>query len=122
MATATYKKGEKRSMSHTPSGADVVVDQIIVSGDSVCVAAGAIADGDTGIVSYSGVYEFPKVSGAVITAGDNVDWDVSAGEVDDNAATPASGDCSNFGVAIESAGNGVTTVLVELLPGRGTTA
>lgn len=121
MATATYKKGEKLSISYTPSGAAVVVDQVIVTGDSVGVAANAIADGATGIVNIRGVYEFPKVSGAVIVAGETVDWDVSAGEVDDNAATPASGDCSDFGVALESAGSGVTTIKVELLPGRGST-
>ncbi len=122
MATATYVKGEKCTVDHTPSGAAVVVDQVLVLGDAVGIAQTAIADGATGAATIDGVYTFPKTSAAVIAQGETVDWDVSVGEVDDNAASPASGDCSNFGVAMAAAGNGVLFVKVKLTPGLGTTA
>ena len=121
MAAATYVKGEKLTVNYT-AGAAIVVDQILVLGDAVGIAQVAMANGDVGAVSVDGVYTFPKTSAAVIAQGETVDWDVSAGEVDDNAAAPASGDCSNFGVALAAAGNGTTTVTVKLALGLGTTA
>lgn len=55
----------------------------------------------------------PKVSGAVFAIGDQVLWDVSAGAVDDNSATPATGDfwC---GTAIVAGANGETTAQIRL--------
>ena len=125
MAVVTdYVKGEKLTVDYT-AGADILVDQIIVLGTAghlacIGVAQTAIANGAVGAVDIAGVYVFPKTSGAVIAQGDTVDWDVSAGTVDDNAATSASGDVPDFGVALAAAGNGVTTVTVKLLPGNGT--
>lgn len=66
-----------------------------------------------GAVAISGVFDLPKVTGAVILAGDAVFWDTSANNVDDDAATKATGDFT-CGVAMESAGNGVTTIAVKL--------
>lgn len=77
------------------------------------VAATNIANGATGSVAIEGVYDIPKVSGAVIAKGERVLWDVSAGAVDDDAATPAAGDFF-CGTAWEAAGNGVTTIAVKL--------
>lgn len=119
MATATYKRGEIRTIKYT-AGADIVVDQIVVCGviDAkkcrVGVAREAIANGATGIVAISGVWEFPKVSGAVIKAGESVCWDSSAGAVDDNAATTGAGDVAQFGAAMIDAGNGVTVLDVDI--------
>ena len=123
MATATYIKGEKLTGEYVAGGA-IVVDQVLVVGTngavSVGIASEAMASGDTGIVDLAGCYDFPKVSAAVIKAGETVDWDVSEGEVDDNLHTSAAGDVADFGVALEDAGNGVTTVKVKLTPGTGT--
>jgi len=124
MAVVTkYVKGDQISVQHTPAGA-VLVNQIIVLGAagavSVGVARTAIAASATGIVDIGGTYVFPKASAAVIAQGETVDWDASAGDVDDNAATSASGDVADFGVALAAAGNGVTVVTVKLLPGNGT--
>jgi predicted RecA/RadA family phage recombinase len=123
MATATYLKGEKTSARYLAGGA-IVVDQVLVVGTNALVSVGiageAMASGDTGIVYLTGVYDFPKVSGAVIKCGESVDWDLSAGEVDDNQATSAAGDVANFGIALEDAGNGVTTIKVALTPNTGT--
>lgn len=122
MATATYVKGEKRTIQYL-AAADIVVDQIVVCGAtapvSVGVACQAIADTETGIVDIAGVYDMPKVSAGVIKAGEAVDWDATLSAIDDNQSTLASGDVGNCGVAMEDAGNGDTTVKVQLLPGVG---
>lgn len=124
MATATYVKGDKVSINYTCTGA-VVVDEIRVFGDSDNVSVGvsqtAGATGDVITYDIGGVYIFPAATGAVIAQGESVNWDASAGNVDDNAATPASGDVSNFGIALEAKAAAATasTVVVKLLPGVG---
>lgn len=75
MATAEYKRGDKKPVIYT-AGADIAVDTIVVCGVvdgekcSVGVAVEAIANGETGFVATGGLWEFPKVSGAVIKAGE----------------------------------------------------
>lgn len=65
MAKATFKRGEVRTVLYT-AGADIAVDDIVILGliDAkkcrVGVARGNIANGATGIVGVSGVFEFPK--------------------------------------------------------------
>jgi len=88
MATATYLKGEKTTIEYTSTGA-VAIDEVVVCGAgagkaaSVGIAQGtASASGETVIMDIGGCYTMPKVSGAVIKAGDTVDWDLSAGEVE----------------------------------------
>jgi len=124
MATATYVKGEKCTINYTCTGA-VAVDEIRVFGDSGNVSVGvANTAGVTGdVITYSieGVYTFPAVTGAVIAQGEVVDWDSSAGKVDDNALTATTGDVSDFAIALEAkaAAATATTVVVKLLPGNG---
>ena len=91
-----------------------------VSGDQLVVGTGllgiAMNDGASGAVidtAVEGVYELPKVSAAVIARGESVLFDVSANEIDDNAATPATGDFI-CGYAWEAAGAGVLVVLVKI--------
>jgi len=43
-----------------------------------------------------------------------VNWDTSAGAVDDNAHTTAAGDVAQFGAAMIDAGNGVTVLDVDI--------
>ncbi|MNC91255.1 hypothetical protein D3C83_74850 [compost metagenome] len=65
----------------------------------------------------------PKVSAAVIAQGENLTWDASAGAFDDNAATPATGDVTGPpAVAMEAAGNGVTSLEVKFTGVPGTVA
>jgi predicted RecA/RadA family phage recombinase len=119
MATATFKRGDVRTAKYL-AGADIAVDQIVLMNaidakkSSIGVARQAIANGAIGIVAVSGVFAFPKVSGAVIKAGESVNWDASAGEVDDNAATAAVGDLVDFGKALTDAGNGVTVIDIDI--------
>lgn len=119
MATATFKRGEIRTALYT-AGADIAVNEVVVLGvvDAkkcrVGVARQAIASGDTGVVAVSGVFEFAKVTGAVIKAGEAVNWDSSAGAVEDNAHTTGAGDVAQFGAAMADAGSGVLVLEVDI--------
>jgi len=95
------------------AGSNITSNQVVVVGQMLGVALSDIANGETGSVQIRGVFDVPKVSGAVIAAGESLVWDVSAGKFDDNAATPATGDISGPpAVAVEAAGNGVTSIKV----------
>jgi predicted RecA/RadA family phage recombinase len=74
------------------------------------VALQNIADTETGLVAISGVFEFPKVSGAVIKAGESVNWDASEDAIEDNAEATGAGDVAQFGTAMTD-GAATTTVL-----------
>ena len=119
MATATYKRGEIRTVKYT-AGGTIVVDQIIVGGVvdgkkcRVLVAREAGVSGDVIICGASGVWEFPKVSAAVIKSGESVNWDASEGGVEDNAHTTAAGDVAQFGAAMQDAGSGVLVLDVDI--------
>lgn len=82
------------------SGVPIVVGTLL----GVPLTDGEI--GDVIAVAISGVHNIPKVDAAVITQGETIVWDVSAaagaGEADDAAATPATGDLSLGCVAMES--------------------
>ncbi len=109
-----------RRISADP-GATVSSGDVAVIGNLVGIW---LVDGVSGTeieAAISEVYNLPKVDAAVIAQGERVIFDLSAGEVDDENATPAAGDVSNFGVAWEA--KGATTgenIAVLLTPGTGT--
>lgn len=119
---AKYKKGDLDTVEYTPSGAAISADDVIVLGATdgekctVGVAMKDVADGVTaeGAVAVSGVFEFTKVSAAVIKAGEAVNWDASASSVDDDQHTTAAGDVASFGRAMADGANGETTILVDI--------
>lgn len=117
MATNYIQAGEV--IDYT-AGADISSGDVVVVGNLIGVAITDIANGEIGAVSIDGVWSLPKVSAAVIGAGETVNYDVSASEFDDNAATPATGDLSGGCVAVEAAGNGDTTVKVKINVGANT--
>lgn len=93
---------------------------VVRVGQTLGVALNGGASGETIMVAIKGVFEVPKVSGAVIKAGERLVWDVSAAAFDDNAAVPATGDVSGeSAMAFEDAGSGVTVmdVLFTGVPG-----
>lgn len=103
------------------AGSNITSGQVVVIGNILGVALADIASGDTGSVQIEGVFECPKVTGAVIAQGESLTWDVSAGKFDDNLATPATGDVTKQpAVAWEAAGNGATTLLVKFTGVPGT--
>lgn len=97
------------------AGAAVLVDAIDVIGTGLLGVAVTAAAASGEVVTYAikGVYTLVKVTGAVITQGQRVLFDVSADNVDDEAATPAAGDFL-CGVAMEDAGAGVLEVDVDI--------
>lgn len=76
------------------------------------------AVGETVAAHIEGVFELPKASAAVYTAGELLTWDVSAGQFSEGV--PATGDLVGCAVAIAAAGAGTTTVLAKLIPGNAT--
>jgi len=98
-------------------GGTVAVDDVDVVGTGLLgVALEAGVSGETINYRIAGVVNLPKVTGAVIAQGEQVYWDVSAGNVDDNAATPATGDFL-CGYAMEAAGSGVLVIAVKINEG-----
>lgn len=119
---ATNYIGPGNVLDHTAGSALSSGDKVVLGAAgnvSVGVVLKDIANGAVGPVAIEGRFSFPKVSGAVIAQGESVNWDASAGAVDDNAAVAATGDVSDFAVAAEAAGSGVTTIDVILKPGNG---
>jgi predicted RecA/RadA family phage recombinase len=104
------------------TGSAVVSGQVVKVGQTLGVALVDIANGASGEVAVEGVFTVPKVSGAVISQGEMIMWDVSAGAFDDNAATPATGDVTNAAMAFEAAGNGVTSIKAHFGKRIGTVA
>lgn len=103
------------TLDYDNTGSAIASGDVVVVGNLIGVAHDAIAaTTGTGVLHVKGVFSVPKVSAAVIAKGDTVIWDVSAGGVEDNAATPATGDINPCGIAMEAAGNGVTEVAVDL--------
>ena len=104
------------------AGADIASGAVVVVGQQIGIALAPIANGATGSVALSGVFTVPKVSAAVIAQGQSVIYDLSALAFDDNLATPAAGDVSGCCVAVEAAGNTVTSINIKLNVGVGTVA
>lgn len=100
------------------AAANLSSGQAVAVGVLLAVPLTDIANGDTGAAAIEGVWELPKLSTAVITAGASLTWDVSAGEF--IVASPANGDLVGCAVATEAAGNGTTTVRAKLTPGVAT--
>lgn len=122
MATNYVQPGEVIDWTNG-TGSAVSAGAVVAVGQMLGIALVDIANGATGSVRIRGVFTVPKVSAAVIAAGESLVWDVSAGAFDDNLATPASGDISGPpAVAVEAAGNGVTSfdVLFTGVPGTKT--
>jgi predicted RecA/RadA family phage recombinase len=92
----------------TPTGGIASGDPLIV-GSIFGVAAYSSTEGDSVELSTTGVFQLPKASAAVLAVGARVAWDDAAKEV-----TTLAGGRYPIGVALEAAGNGVTSVAVRL--------
>lgn len=98
--------------------------QVVVMGNTLGVALKSGSSGDTIAVAIEGVFELPKVSAAVFVVGEKLIFDISAasgaGEFDDSAATPATGDVTGGAIAMRLGANTELTCLVKLTPGNNT--
>lgn len=117
MATTLQSDGSVIDYANTgaaiSSGAAVKIGGTSTSAMLGVALTDIAATTGNGAVAIEGVFDIPKVSAAVIAKGERVLWDASAAAVDDDAATPATGDFF-CGTAWEAAGNGVTTIAVKL--------
>lgn len=105
------------------TGAAIPNGAVVRFGNTLGVAQAAIGIGASGRVALDGVYSLPKVSGAVIKAGESLTWDASANAFDDNQAAPATGDITGAAaLAFEDAGAGATALLVKLTGAPGVRA
>jgi predicted RecA/RadA family phage recombinase len=105
------------------TGSDVSSGDIVAVDGVLYVATVDIADTATGVIRTNYAVKAPKVSAAVIAAGETVIWDTSAGAFDDNAATPATGDISGAAARAVAAGTAAeTTIDVKLTGVQGTVA
>jgi len=103
------------------AGANVTSGQVVRVGNILGVATSDVANGASGLLQLEGVFSVPKVSGAVIAAGESLTWDASVAAFDDNAATPATGDVTGAAAhAFEAAGNGATVLAVKFTGVPGT--
>lgn len=118
MATNFVQNGE--TIEYANAGSAISAGDVVVVGTQIGIALTDIAaTTGVGTVAMEGVFTVPKVSAAVIAQGEEVFYDVSAGEFDDNLATPATGDVSNCCVAWEAGIATQTTIKVKLNVGVG---
>lgn len=119
MATNFVQQGESLTWSNG-TGSAVSSGDVVVVGAAIGIAAVDIANGSSGTVYMTGVFNVPKVSAAVIGQGEMVAYDVSGSAFDDSAMTPATGDITDACTAWEAAGDSVTTIAVKINTGVGT--
>lgn len=121
MTTKQYAKGDV--LDYVASGT-ITNGQVVVMGHTLGVALKGGGSGDVIPVAIDGVFELPKVSAAVFVQGEKLVFDISAaagaGEFDDSAASPATGDITGGAIAMRAGLNAETTCLVKLTPGNAT--
>lgn len=117
MTTKYLGNGDTVQYTNSSGSAQTANTVVVLGANSdgmIAVLHEDIANGATGTAYIKGVFRLAKVSAAVIAQGEGVMWDDSANEFDDNQATAATGDIADAGVAMAAAGNGTTTVDVDI--------
>lgn len=105
------------TIDYTNAGSAILSGAVVVIGSLIGIALTDIANGETGSVMLKGVFDVPKVDAAVIAVGEEVLYDSSAGEFDDAAAIPASGDHKGSIVALEAKGATTSETIRVLFTG-----
>ena len=104
---------EGRAVDFVPA-ADVANGDVVVIGELVGIALGAVATGQVGSMALDGVYDLPKAIGAgtALAAGTKVNWDATAKVV----TTAAGGGGVNkfVGKTLNAVGVNDATVRVRL--------
>lgn len=100
------------AVDHTP-GSDLDAGSVVVLGGLVGVTKRPLKAGERGSLHVTGVFDFPKATGAdtAIDAGVNVYWD----EGEQQATTESSGNTA-LGKTTAAAGDDEATVPVRLSP------
>ncbi len=111
MTTARFIHDGK-AIDYTPE-TDVSAGDVVVQGELVGIAKLDIATGYLGALAVAGVFDLPKAtgSGAAITAGANVYWDVADQVAKEDSETGAN---KLIGKTITASGDDDATVRVRL--------
>jgi predicted RecA/RadA family phage recombinase len=118
MTTRYLKPGE--ALDHTnKSGAAINVNDVIVAGALIAVAATNIPVGATGAMLANGVFNLPKKPGTAMPEGTRVTW--STADKAFIVGAGVAGDVANAGIVVEAdATGGDATARVLIAPGLGT--
>ncbi|MBR2256549.1 MAG: DUF2190 family protein [Blautia sp.] len=112
MAKANYwQQGESLDYNNG-SGAKIDANTILELGDVIGIAGTDIEDGETGSIHVKGVFELPKITGA-INQGQKVYWYKSSVDANSGITTTA-GSNTPAGYAAQAALSADTKVLVNL--------
>ena len=107
--TATNRVSSDGAIDYTPSGAAVTGGDVVVVGEIVGVCVTDLADGEKGSLQVTGVFRFPKATGA-ITVGAKVYWDEDGnpvtGDAGSGAATTTATSNKLAGYAVAAAASG----------------
>lgn len=105
------------------TGGSLAAGAMAAVGPVVGVVHETTANSALGVIKISGIYDCDKADAASITIGDKVVFDLSTGTVQANGFSTATGDITNFAVAMETLGSTTgARVKVLLCPGEGTVA
>ena len=88
------------------AGAAIASGDVVVAGTAVGVASGDIANGDTGNIQLTGVFDLSKVGSQAWTVGAAVYWDESAAE-----CTTTATDNLLIGMAVLAVGSGAGEIV-----------
>lgn len=104
------------TIPYTP-GSAVTAGDVVVQENLVGIATEDIEANRQGALAIEGVFEFPKVTGA-IAVGEDVFWDADGTAVDltTGAATTTEGADPYIGLCVEAAASADETVKVKLVP------
>ena len=83
------------------ASADVSSGDVVVVGAAIGIAAGDVANGETGTLNLGGVYDIPKAPSQAWTVGAAVYWDDG-----DDVATTVAEDNALLGIAVQQVGSG----------------
>lgn len=103
-------------LNFTPA-ANVAVNQVVLFGSVLGVAATNIPANSPGPLMVKGVFNLPKVAGVAFGEGDKLLWSVAGGGFTEGAGV--AGDLASAGICASPALAGDTTVAVLLNPGLG---
>lgn len=117
MTTRYVKPGDALNYTNA-SGSDIAVNDIVVAGAFIAVAATNIAAGATGSILGDGVFTLPKKAGTAMPVGTKVTWSVSDKAVIVGAGV--TGDVFGCGIVVEiDAASADTSARVLLDAGMG---
>ena len=102
--------GQVRTVQYTHSSA-TVQDTVYLLGGRPMLAINSASASAANAFVYEGVIEYAKLSTDVVTFGATLYWDNG-----NSRFTLTTTSNTKAGIAVAAAGNGVTTVLIHLMP------